>query len=581
MSLFGIDASNYLNPSTDILFSKKRHEFHQACMFALGEILQQFPLCIHAIWSSNRSRRYSVRLLPTVYEDARALIQQCEGLSDLASQCVKICSSYRFPQLGKPVFSEPESVFAFYPSRLGFDQHTQHYLILQALYYKARVSAKAPYSIPKIIQKLYKINRMSSQEIGRNYSSLKYKAKTNNTDDNSSFAKSLFYKTLLADIPKPKNIYEFILSAGLLSTLPNHNPFLQLANSSESLVEDYSESLIGDDLESPIEDNSKAQMEDNYVGINIDSGLPKDFNHKLFFKHFFLQSLNFAEQDVEFKSLSSYIVKRISNANLINYLFHLIRKEHQRKEAQKYKIGNIFISNQSSIANIIYPIANHPLPFFRLRLLNFIYESDTKDFDIVDKNFDNIRASILHHTYFYLPFISRLFSLFLRIKMKDNPKFLTHYYLHENLCPLFSGNDATPIYDFPSYYEKKNKTSFKKKFYEELVNVPDEDNMSLEEQFDYHLALEAKYDKYLKKSYNYSLLYGKLQYYIYKLLYEEICSFHSFDFVEHSPSNVLFNENFYKDSFSIISTFFPRSADGSEKLLEKLLKMYPLFSSYD
>lgn len=622
MGLFGIDAYNFLNPRGKETLQKSRGGFEQSCMLALGEILLRYPRCLSQIPLKNSAFR--IRELPSLYNKTKTLIDNCSDLPDLASLCIKICFPYRLPAVGGAIESNPEEPFAFYPSKLDLDKHTKSYLILQAMYYKACNDNNASKSVTGVLRKLNGIDLETSKRIGKNFSSQKYTSKSKNQKGGN-------VGTLLNALISNKstnNIYDFIISAGLLtSSSSGCNPYLYLYDYDDTIFSEVEEREIEDNwARNWFDEEGRLTYEDEFddridrdvvdaddIGEN---GIPNDELRnpclvtpsipKKFFNRFFLKPLQFSKQNVEFKSITSYIVERISNVNLINYMYQLIRKELKGKAHSKYTIGKVFTLNHSSIKNIIYPITNYPLPNFRLQLLNFIYEPEDDDFAIIDKNFDNIRSSILFHTYYYFPLISRLFSLFLRMRIKNDPDFLLKYNLHRNICPIFLDDSAEPIYKFTTNYKVKYDTMHDKNLRNECNKIfnyldPDysdesfaistkdskgnTDNneilaflnlLDIDKNFAVRQKLFNERGGWTGKFYDYSHEYHDLQHYIYKLFYEEIINFDNYDCMSEDHSRVLFDESFFKK----FNTFFPHLA-RKKSIINEILIKFPLFLSYD
>ena len=387
----------------------------------LADFFQFAPKCLkHKNFDKNP---YNNDISPLIEPISFILheLQKHSTIEKLASFCLDICKPYKYPDnsLSHMIYDD---IF----SSIDLDLASLNYLLLSHIYNTATLEGP----VTKILEK--SLSSLSTQDLKRisgKFSSQKRDLLL--TSRKHPFAYPLnnnyFYNQIYAPhgisinkkVTPPASIYEFIITAGLYTTPFEHNPFVQLL-SSELFI---SPEKLGN-----------------------------------FLNHFYLNEFHFPERDQNFVNLTSYIIERITNINLINRLY-------------KISIENDLIPSP------FYLLANYPLVSTRLKFLDLFCPLDN-DSSLNRKlkistiagpdqslRLIDFRNFFLHQTFFYFPLLINLFHLFLNIKSATTIHPFQKIIFDKNICPTLTLDTISPTESFPS---SKSMSQKQKTLYQEI-----------------------------------------------------------------------------------------------------------------
>lgn len=373
--------------------------------------------------------------LNSVYAYMRKMVGKCTTIENVADLCLSLCRPYRYPCPD----SAQETDRAYYEYTLGnvfreqdFTRASLDYLVLQYLYrYQPitvdnRLQAKINHVTHTIKEQIKGVQKATSNR------SMQY---TNNPH----------YLTNAIKMDNPKSfasLYDLIIAGGLKSTTAKWNP--------------YAVNFMTNKVNS------------NYWIENVIE--PNDLVK--FLSRFHLQNLFPWSQDHNFRSVSNYIVERITNINLINrlhkiYLDNMVDDTNHPIPLPKKPFSRGTMPQKWITIPGFFFFATYPLVSYRLKLLRQLCkQKDSLEYklsfegNVITTNpgcerirMDMLQNTILFHSTFYFPLLTKLFHLLLSVKkieegehslsglIKENDGFA----LKHDMCSLFTSelSDST------------------------------------------------------------------------------------------------------------------------------------------
>jgi len=367
------------------------------------------------------------------YENLLSKMKTYTSVKEIASLCLDICKPYKYPSNEPLVCRDYEAIF----SQTDIDSASLNYLLLEFIY---KNSMQKKLTITKSLDTLsVSLSEKDLQRISKKFSSQKHDLLSSSSTHLFLYpsCKDYIYNLIcysnISDTQKKGtticSIYDFIITAGLLTTPQKDNPFVQFISVKEK---------------SP--DNSRLT--------------PNKLEN--FLNHFYLNELQTSRQSPTFISVASYIVERITNINLINRLYE-------------------FSLENGTIFSPFYLLTNYPLVSTRLKLLDLFSQTivDSSTISRLDistnskSNSDsisliNFKDIILHQTFFYFPLLISLFHLLLDIQSKIVSRRLSSPILEKNVCNVLNLETYKPLISFPN---DNNMTNEQLPLYHDIQNL--------------------------------------------------------------------------------------------------------------
>lgn len=365
--------------------------------------------------------------ISAIYEKLLCTMETYTSVEQVASLCLDICKPYKYPvdlfnkAATDLICEDYEDIF----SEVDIDSDSLNYLLLEYLYNN---SIQEQSTIPKILNTLpVPLSEKSLQRVSKKFSSQKNDLLSSSSTHPFHYPQSKEYIYNLICYPNTSStqkndtticsIYDFIITAGLLTTPQKDNPFVQFLAVKEK---------------------------------GLDSSLITPNKLKNFLNHFYLNELQTSKQTPTFINVINYIVESITNINLINRLYELTLKN-------------------KTIPSAFYLLTNYPLVSTRLKLLDLFCQttvdaSTTSILDIREITCNHsislidFRKIIAHQTFFYFPLLINLFHLLLTLQSKTSSQRLSEPILEKNICSVFNSEKYTPLIKFPSGDEMTSQT---------------------------------------------------------------------------------------------------------------------------
>lgn len=441
-NLFGIDNNDpFFQPNPQAILCQNEFiiRLQELVLFApaTGEMIKR-------IFEIPKGQHISIKNMQNIYVSLKSSHFDSTPKS-IAKLALQICKPYKYfpiendvkynPDIDNPYSALDEYIDYELFEKNNIDSASSDYLLIQYAYIKSLKST--PCNLTDILKNFPKrIPDSILDKIANNYTNLKREVFINgkilkdsvingkeqskeNTEDNLKFGSDEYiYADLNPSMAVIKrntelnysSIYDFIVCHGILTTKDRYNPFL------------HNEPPL---FSACVSTSKKFK--------------PSDMN--AFLSHFF-PNISFKDQGILFNVIVNYIVERITNINFINKVFVAYKK--------------LLSVHSKWWKDVPFPIqimffADYPLPSFRARLMQSIY--DTLDDLSIDCG--RIINGGLHHNVIYFPLLRRWFNLLIQTV---NPVDISiEDFSMEIFDPLFDPNTHQPQKEpFPEHLSKSD-----------------------------------------------------------------------------------------------------------------------------
>ena len=397
-NIFSVYAPTYINSSDLVRDFKTMMHTAPRCLTAFDQDLRKTPdNILRSITLSSKS------CLP-FYKSFENKVHATDSFDKLTELCINICDNDRDDPLRKLP---------------GFHIAVKQYLLIFANYYlslqKTPLPPKKILTMPYIVKE--KRDAVLQYTAVQKHDCLRFYSK-----HNPEYIYNILFENPIDSPIKIYSEFDFAILTGLLTSPKNYNPF----------GEDFS-------ITSNLENKSLFSKESSFT-----SAIKKFINHFYWYR---LLSTNQSKSDNHdescnsFIAINNYLTERITNINLINFVYKIIH------------------SDENFYPCSLTLLINYPLVGYRLKLLQSMcknpeagdYRLNTTSDDPKATYMDlsTLSDSLFYQTYFYFPLLIQLLQTAITIK-KPLKDFLPPIDASSQKLFTFKDTKLTSWIDYPS-----------------------------------------------------------------------------------------------------------------------------------